>query len=101
MLVMSFPQFKGNPAVQLLKTMIHQTTTPSRETGEETTTSIPELEPPVTQFKQPVNRQFLVVVPQDPPVSDELNKHEHNLAGKSILPKHHPGGLAVSADDRS
>ena len=42
------------------------------------------MEPPAAHAT--LNRQFLVIVPQDPPLDDNLNMHERNLAGKSLLP---------------
>ena len=47
----------------------------------------PESEkPPEVGADVTVNRQFLVIVPQDPPTDDKLDKHEVNMAGKSLLP---------------
>ena len=43
-----------------------------------------------TDEQKHVHRQFLVITPQNPPVQDALDKHEHNLAGKSLLPDIQP-----------
>ena len=89
---------KGNPASQLLEpdvpdnptaakpeqTEAAEQTSPSKSNHEETE------EDDTPPEERQTHRQFLVIMPQDPPVLDKLDKHETNLAGKSLLPNIQP-----------
>lgn len=44
-----------------------------------------------------INRQILVIIPQDPPVEQKLQKHEANMAGKSLLLDIHSNTMRLSS----